>query len=235
MAEYFPYLQIYAVIGGLILIVALWSLSRNPSEETIIPQHKKMIFRKKYWLYYFLTFLAGARRQIFVAFAVFLLVKKFDFSVQQIAILFLINNGINYFLAPLIGKWINRFGERKVLSVEYFSLILVFTGYALVESKWLAGSLYIADHIFFNFAIAIRTFFQKIGDPRDIAPTMAAGFTINHIAAVFLPALGGLLWMVDYRIVFVAGAVFSLISLGGVQLITGHLDRAATSNDSENA
>lgn len=226
MIEFFPYLQIYAVIGGLILIVALWSLTRDPSNKEVIPQHKKMIFRKKYWLYYFLTFMAGARRQIFVAFAVFLLVKKFDYSVQQIAILFLINNGINYFLAPLIGKWINRFGERKVLSVEYFSLILVFTGYALVELKWLAGLLYIADHIFFNFAMAIRTFFQKIGDPRDIAPTMAAGFTINHIAAVFLPALGGLMWLIDYRIVFIAGAFFSLISFAAVQLITRQLLRA---------
>jgi len=79
--------------------------------------------------------------------------------------------------------------------------------------------LYILDHVFFNFAIAIRTYFQKVGDPKDIAPSMAVGFTINHIAAVFLPAIGGLLWMVDYRIPFVAGAFLSLISLAAVQKI----------------
>ena len=79
--------------------------------------------------------------------------------------------------------------------------------------------LYILDHVFFNFAIAIRTYFQKVGDPRDIAPSMAVGFTINHIAAVFLPAVGGLLWVVDYRIPFVCGAVLSLISLIAVQQI----------------
>ena len=79
-----------------------------------------MILRKKYWLFYFLTFMAGARRQIFVAFAVFLLVKKFGFTVQEIAVLFLINNVINYFLSPFIGRCIVRFGERSVLSVEYF-------------------------------------------------------------------------------------------------------------------
>ena len=71
----------------------------------------------------------------------------------------------------------------------------------------------------FNFAIAIRTYFQKVADPKDIAPSMAVGFTINHIAAVFLPAVGGFLWMVDYRIPFVAGAFFSLISLLAVQKI----------------
>jgi hypothetical protein len=72
---------------------------------------------------------------------------------------------------------------------------------------------------FFNFSIAIQTYFQKIGDPRDIAPSMSMGFTINHLAAVFLPAIGGLLWMVDYRIPFVVGASMSLVSLIAVQRI----------------
>ena len=91
-------------------------------------------------------------------------------------------------------------------------MILVFIGYAFVESKILISLLYILDHIFFNFSIAIRTFFQKIGDPRDIAPSMAVGFTINHIAAVFLPAIGGYFWIVDYRIPFIAGAVMARTS-----------------------
>jgi hypothetical protein len=79
--------------------------------------------------------------------------------------------------------------------------------------------LYILDHIFYNFAMAIRSFFQKIADPRDIAPSMAVGFTINHIAAVAIPITGGLLWMVDYRIPFLAGAFLSLVSLAFVQCI----------------
>jgi len=83
----------------------------------------------------------------------------------------------------------------------------------------IAAILYILDHIFFNFAIAIRTYFQKVGDPRDIAPSMAVGFTINHIAAVVLPAIGGLMWMVDYRIPFICGAGLSAISLTAVQWI----------------
>ncbi len=169
--------------------------------------------------------MAGSRRQIFIAFAVFLLVKKFNFSVQEIAALFFLNNIINYFLSPYIGKAINIFGERKVLSLEYFSLIIVFISYALVDSKIIVAILYIADHIFFNFAIAIRTFFQKIASPEDIAPSMAVGFTINHIAAVFLPALGGLLWLIDYKIVFFGGAAFSLVSLILVQFISSEIQR----------
>ena len=79
-----------------------------------------------------------------------------------------------------------------------------------------------------NFAIAIRTFFQKVADPRDIAPSMAAGFTINHIAAVILPVIGGFLWMVDYRIPFYGGAGLSLLSLIAVQQITKQLRKAGS-------
>ncbi|MCP4580492.1 MAG: MFS transporter [candidate division Zixibacteria bacterium] len=227
LTAYLTFTQMYLFIGGLILLIGIWSYSRNPADPDIVSQRKRMILRKHYWLYYFLTFMAGARRQIFVAFAVFLLVKKFEFSVQEITALFVINNVINYFLAPFIGKAIVRFGERKVLSTEYFSLIFVFVAYAAVDSKIIVAVLYIIDHVLFNFAMAIRTFFQKIGDPRDIAPSMAVGFTINHIGAVIFPVIGGILWMIDYRIPFIAGAIFSLISLLAVQLITGQVKRAA--------
>ncbi len=213
------YSQIYLMIGLLIVLAGIWGLNQTPTRQDLVPQRRRMVLRKRYWLYYFLTFMAGARRQIFIAFAVFLLVIKFEFSVQEITVLFVINNVINYFLSPLIGKAIIRFGERSVLSLEYGSLIAVFVMYAFVEAKWLVTVLYILDHIFFNFSIAIRTYFQKIGDPKDIAPTMAVGFTINHIAAVVIPALGGILWMIDYKIPFLAGAVLSLVSLTAVQMI----------------
>ena len=219
LATMLTYSQIYLVIGISIISGSVWALFQNPTNKDIVPQHKKMIFRKKYRLFYVLTMLAGARRQIFIAFAVFLLVKKFNYTVQEITILFVINNIINYFISPLIGRGIVRFGERKILSMEYSSLIIIFISYALVQSKIIVGVLYVFDHIFFNFAIAIRTFFQKIGDPKDIAPSMAVGFTLNHVMAVVFPVIGGLLWMIDYRIPFIIGAVFSFVSLIAVQQI----------------
>jgi hypothetical protein len=227
IAPHLSFPLLYVVIGGLIVLAALWSFTRDPVDRELAPQHTRMVLRRKYWLYYFLTFMAGARRQIFVAFAVFLLVKKFNYSVQEVTVLFVVNNVINYFLAPMIGKAIVRYGERTVLSGEYFSLIFIFVGYAFVESKLVVAALYIADHIFFNFSMAIRTFFQKIGDTPDIAPSMAVGFTINHIGAVIFPFVGGVLWMIDYRIPFLAGAVIAVISLSFVQLISGQVARAS--------
>jgi hypothetical protein len=229
IAPFFSFNTLYLFFGLTIMIIALGTWKLKPEKKNIIAQNKKMIVRKNYWLFYLLTFLAGARRQIFTAFAVFLLVKKFDFSIQEIAVLFLINNMVNYFLSPFIGRCIVKYGERKVLSLEYSALLFVFCGYALVTDKYLAGILYILDHVFFNFSIAIRTFFQKIANPTDIAPSMAVGFTINHIAAVVLPAIGGLLWLIDYRIPFLAGALLSGISLFAVQSIPAQLEKHADS------
>ncbi|MDM8541924.1 MFS transporter [Desulfococcaceae bacterium HSG9] len=218
-ASLLNFTQIYLLIGCLVLAAGLWGLFQNPAGSDLIPQRRKIVLRKKYWLFYFLTFMAGARRQIFMAFAVFLMVKKFQFSVHEVTALFVINNVINYFLFPIIGKGIIKFGERKILSAEYFSLIFIFAAYATAQSKWLIMILYILDQIFYNFHIAIQTYFQKIGDPKDIASSISVSFTINHIAAVVLPALGGVLWMIDYRIPFISGAVFSFVSLMAVQRI----------------
>lgn len=216
---FLSYKALYLLIGGLVAAGGLWALGQDPTHENIVLQRKKMILRRRYLLYYFLTFMSGARRQIFIAFSVFLLVKIFHFSVREIAVLFVLNNLVNYFLSPVIGRAIVRFGERRVLSLEYGGLILVFLTYAFTDSKIVVMLMYILDHILFSFAMAINTYFQKIADPRDIAPSMAVGFTINHIAAVVLPVLGGLAWMVDHRIPFVAGAVMSVVSLAAVQRI----------------
>ncbi len=178
-----------------------------------------MVLKRRYWLYYALTFMSGARRQIFMVFSMFLLVKNFHFSVQEMTLLFLFNNAVNWFVNPLIGRAINAFGERLLCSVEYTGVVAVFLTYAYTGSKGVVAAMYVMDSILFNFAVAIRTYFQKIADPQDIAPSSAVGFTINHIAAVFLPALGGYLWMINYRIPFQVGAALGLLSLFLAQLI----------------
>ena len=220
LGKLIDYRWIYLMLGAAVTVVGLWALLQNPTHTDVVPQHKKMIFRRRYALYYFLTFMAGARRQIFIAFSVFLLVKIFSFSVQEVIILFIVNNIINYFLNPVLGKAIVRYGERKILTIEYTGLIFVFLTYGFTESKLIVMCMYILDHVLFNFSMAIKTYFQKIGDPQDIAPSMAVGFTINHIAAVVIPVLGGLIWMVDYRIPFVIGAMMSVVSLIAVQKIS---------------
>jgi len=152
-------------------------------------------------------------------FAGFLLVEKFDYSAASIALLFLANYVFNLFFAAKIGKLIGVIGERRALTIEYIGLIFVFVSYGLVENPTIAGGLYIIDHFFFAFAIAVKTYFQKIARDTDIASTAGVSFTISHIAAVVLPALLGFIWLHDASLVFYIGAAIALCSLILSQLI----------------
>ncbi|OGU07381.1 MAG: hypothetical protein A2075_13645 [Geobacteraceae bacterium GWC2_58_44] len=211
------YREMYLVIGALVFIAGVWGMFQHPTHAGIVPQRKKMFLRRKYALFYILTLLSGARRQIFVVFSILLLVQVFHFSVRDMTLLFIVNNIIGYILNSLIGKAINRYGERFISSIEYGGVIVVFLVYAFSTSKNLVMLMYIIDNILYNLDVSIRTYFQKVADPADIASSMSVGFTINHVAAVFLPALGGFFWMIDYRIPFVAGSVLGVVSLVAAQ------------------
>ncbi|ODA35973.1 hypothetical protein A8L45_01800 [Veronia pacifica] len=215
LMEYFniSYNVVYMLFGlvGLIIVVGLWLYF--PLFRQAHQQHRKLILRKRYWLYYSLTFLSGARRQIFIVFAGFMMVEKFGYSVGEISLLFIINYIFNMLFAERIGRWIGKVGERKALTVEYIGLICVFTSYAFVENSYIAGGLYVIDHLFFALAIAIKTYFQKIAAPEDIASTAGVSFTINHITAVFIPAILGVVWLTSPTFVFLFGSALAASSL----------------------
>ena len=207
---------IYLTSGGLTALIAILCLLFFPTFKTETKQITKLVLRRRYWLYYALQFLSGARRQIFVVFAGFMMVEKFGFEVHQLTALLLINLAINIFVAPLFGHFIAHFGERRALIIEYSGLVLVFLAYGgIYLFDWgvmLAATLFVLDHLFFGLKMALKTYFQKISAPEDIAPTAAVAFTINHIAAVFLPVLLGLLWLVSPAIVFMVAALLAFLS-----------------------
>lgn len=213
------YQTTYLLSGIIGLLVVVWLAWHFPVFEQPHVQHKKIILRKKYWLYYMLVFLSGARRQIFIVFAGFMMVEKFGYSVGEVSILFGLNYIFNLFFAAKIGKWVGKIGERKALAIEYIGLIVVFTGYAFVQTAEVAAALYIIDHMFFALAIAIKTYFQKIADKKDFAATASVSFTINHIAAVVIPVMLGMLWLYSTTLVFLVGTGFAMLSLIFSQLI----------------
>ena len=217
---------VYLVSGGITAAIAVFCFLAYPQFEAPTPQLKTFVLRRRYWLYYALQFMSGARRQIFVVFAAFMMVERFGFEVEEITALFLINFVANMVLAPVMGYAVGHFGERRALSFEYFGLIIIFLAYGgIYYFGWgvaIAAALYVIDHLFFALAFALKTYFQKIADPQDIAPTAAVAFTINHIAAVFLPALLGYLWVTSPGSVFILAAAMASISLGLSLLIPRH-------------
>ena len=213
----FNYFFIYFFAGLLCLLIVVFCFFYYPQFQIGKKQRLAIVLKRRYWVYYTLQFFSGARRQIFVVFASFMMVEKYGFDVHQITFLLLTNFLINIFMAPLIGRFIEKFGERLSLIVEYFGLMVIFLLYAgLYYFDWsyiVASILFIADHMFFGLAFAMKTYFQKIADSEDFAPTAAVAFTINHISAVFLPVLLGYIWIHNNSAVFYLAAVLSFISL----------------------
>ena len=213
----------YMIAGFSCFSLAVLGYLIFPNFEAPIPQRKRMVLRKRYWLYYLLQFMSGARRQIFVVFAGFMMVERFGLDVQQLTTIYLINLMFNIALAPLLGRAVARYGERKALAIAYFGLSLVFFAYGGIYlfgwGVFIATLLYLLDHLFFALALAIKTYFQKIADPQDIAATAAVAFTINHIAAIFLPLGLGFLWLASPFLVFCTAGTLSFISFALALLI----------------
>ncbi|MCX7325522.1 MAG: MFS transporter [Hyphomicrobiales bacterium] len=221
---------LFLCAGGATILLAAGAWAFFPRVQGSTPQNKGLVLRKRYGLYYALTFMSGARRQIFMAFGGFLLVERFGYDLSAIAVLMLATYATNVVVAPTIGGLIGKLGERLTIQIENISLICVFFGYALasqgVFGDWgafVVGKLFVLDGMFVTLIIAQKTYFQKIADPADIAPTAAVAFSINHIAAVGLPVSFGVLWTtIDPSVVFYIGMAIASVSLTLAFLVPRH-------------
>ncbi len=214
--DLFEFGGLFRIGGGVVAAggIALLFTSRRLQTE----RENRFVLRKSYWLYYVLSLLDGSRRQIFTTFAIFALVKVFGTDRDVIIKLVLINQVVVLFFSPTIGRLVDKLGERTMLSISYAGLFFVFIGYATLKNVTHLYVLYCIDNFLFVGRIALMTYVNKIASPKDLKPTLAMGVTMNHVAAVSVPLIGGFAWAVfGYQIIFIGGAVFTLISLVCVQ------------------
>lgn len=204
--------ETFLVAGAAILlgVIAAFFISRDIGHK----EKPRLVWKPRYSLYYTLTFLEGCRKQVFMTFAIFALVRNYHTGVRMVAVLMILNSVVNMVLAPRVGKLIDRIGERPVLAFCYAALIPVFIGYATVRQVHLLYVLYCLDNLFFLGSIGLNTYLHKIAEPEDVMPSIAMGTSMNHIAAVAVPLIGGYLWSrFDYPVTFFGGAVVVAISV----------------------
>lgn len=210
--EHLSYQIWFAIAGGMCLLAAV--VVGFVRKDIGRPDKPRLVIKRRYSVYYGLTFLEGCRKQVFLTFAVLTLVKVYHTRLATVAMLMLINSVLNLLLAPKVGRLIDRIGERKVFSFSYFCLILVFLGYALVPSAHALYVFYCLDSLLFLSSMGLTTFLNRIADPQDVMPSLTMGVTFNHTAAVVVPLIGGYLWTrMGYQAAFFGGAFVVAISL----------------------
>ncbi|HIG47959.1 MAG TPA: MFS transporter [candidate division Zixibacteria bacterium] len=194
------------VLGGLAL---LWA-----TRQTGLKEEKGFVFKRRYSVYYALNFLQGFRKQMFITFAIFALVKVHGMPVETTMILMLINQVLVALTGPLMGRMVDNWGERRMLSASYIGLALVFFGYAVIQDRATLYVLFCIDNLIFFGGIALTTYIYKITPEKDLKPTLSMGVTMNHIAAVIAPLVGGVAWYyLGYQVIFFSGSALAIISL----------------------
>ncbi|MEW6547459.1 MAG: MFS transporter [Bacillota bacterium] len=175
---------------------------------------RPLLFRRAYISYYVLTFLAGSRRHMYMTFAAFALVKLYHTPLTVMMVLMAISNVVAILTRPLLGRLIDRWGEQRSLMLNYAVIIPLFLAYGFLPYPRLLYCVYVLDSAMFGFEIAISSHLAKIAPPEDLASTLAAGGTVNHIAGVLVPFAGGLLWAAwGPGATFLGGALLGLASL----------------------
>ncbi|MCE5237108.1 MFS transporter [bacterium] len=211
-----PYWLIFGAGGVVALASGFTFLSmRGIGRQTARP---RLVHNRRYGLYYVLSLLFGARKQLFITFGPWVLIKVFGQKVPTFAKLGIVNAVLTMFTNPAIGTLIDKWGERRTLVLEGLLLVLVCAGYGVAHlvgpwGLYLAFACFVLDQVMFGFGNARTTYLAKIAErPEDVTASLSLGISLDHAVSMSLPTLGGLVWVrYGHMWVFVGGAVLSLV------------------------
>lgn len=218
-----PWLRGLYVAAGLVAVVGAIVILGFPVSEdarAAAQAAPAITWRKEYGLYYWLSFLDGSRMQIYFAFAPFVLVEQFGVDAVTLTTLLIVAALINWRAGPIVGRLVDRHGEKRMLTIGYSLHLLVFLGFALSQNIWLLYLTYLGYNFLFLFSIGTTTYLRKICRREDLAPSLAMGVSLAHLTAVVVPVIGAALWArLGYQFPFLFGTVFIFVSLWLTQKI----------------
>jgi MFS family permease len=218
-----PYLRACFIAGGIAALIGAAAIFRfpiSPNDQAVARAAPRITWRREYRLYYWLSFLDGSRMQIYFAFASFVLVEQFDVNARALTLLLIVAALINWLTGKPIGRAVDRFGEKRILTVGYCCHLLVFLGFAFAPNVWIAYLCYLGYNWLFLFSIGTTTYLRKICRREDLAPSLAMGVSLSHLTAIVVPIFGAALWdRLGYQFPFLFGTIFIFLSLYSTQKI----------------
>ena len=218
-----PWLRGFFVATGVCAFAGAVVIARFPvsaDSRAASRAAPRITWRREYGLYYWLSFLDGSRMQIYFAFAPFVLVEQFGVDALTLTLLLVVSALINWRTGSLVGRLVDRYGEKRMLTAGYLMHLAVFLGFALSQNIWLLYVTYLGYNFLFLFSIGTTTYLRKICRPEDLAPSLAMGISMAHLTAIVVPIVGAALWeRLGYQFPFLFGTVFIFISLWLTQKI----------------
>ncbi len=219
---------VIAAVMFSIVIILLLVLQKEMESDGPHPKKTKFVFNKKYRYYYYLVILYGVQKQIMMVYGPWVLIELLGKKADTIAVLSIIGAGIGIFFIPVLGRWLDKFGIKKLMYADAISFIIVYTLYGFLTATFVSGSLQsLSLAIFFAYAIfiidkmssqmsLIRTVYLKsiLINPQDLTPTLSLGMSMDHFVSITCAYLGGMVWMrfgPQYLFFFVA-----FLSLGNL-------------------
>lgn len=217
--DWLSYTPIFIILGvvGVIGALAVWRFPHLHDGEAreVAPKREPIVFRRAYKYYYWLNLLDGGRQQIFFSFGLLLLVNNFGFEVQDISLLLIVVTFVSMLSSSWIGRFIDRQGERRSLTIINVLYIVALGGYALTSNVWLVCFFYLIYAVISPFSyVGAAVYLRKIAVPAEVASSLSMGVTLLHATAVVVPvAAGYILNFTGYRVPFFIAIGFALANM----------------------
>jgi len=217
---HFKFSTAFLIATGGYICASVLLFRMRPVQKT--DAKAKLMIYKEYKQYYWLTILYGARKQIFLTFAPWVLVTVFNQPTAIIATLLTIGGVIGIFFQPLLGMAIDKFGEKSILAAEALILIVVCFGYGFAKEFLgprsafiVTAACFMIDQMLMSVSMARATWLKKIvWDPSHITPTLQMAVSLDHVFSIFAAVLGGLIWKrFGYEYVFLFAAGIAVVNL----------------------
>lgn len=208
-------LSTYYLVGAGLVVIAGFLILRIPRDVGVTATNPpRMLVKRRYWLYYVLTFLQGSDKQVLNTFGLLVLVETFGLPVWQISLILVASSIVNLVGSPYMGRLIDRFGERTMISISYVVLTVCCLGFAAIHNVWLLVVLLLTIKLFITVGIALETYVYRSAPAEELTPTLSAGVSINHVTSVGMPLVAGaVLPYIGYEGVFLGTAGLILISI----------------------
>lgn len=214
----FAYFRLTFVLAGISLGIG-FVLTFFMQERSEHLRRRRLLFRKKFNKYYILELFFGARKQVFLTFAPFVLVLNYHISAATMALLYGIASTLSIFVAPLTGHFIDKWGYRRLLIIDALVLMLLCLFYGFTHrfvsmniAFIVISVVFILDSVLFVLTMARTIYVKSISSSKEeVTATLSTGTSVNHLVSIIIAMLGGFLWQhMGLEVLFTTAAVFGL-------------------------